>query len=327
MRVLTCGRQSASESAAKPSKSALKKQKALARVEKRQLEKAARAAARAQKAAGGDVQPADRPSPSEIPSRSQDSTPPVATSPVIMDALAASLEEDKTPEPEPVVEAKAKVEVIAPKPVNGAARSLPKVNGSAPSAPPKEPPAPAPAPPSPPVRHVPAPASAPESKPPAQPSFAPSEKVSASPPRRTDIENPPEKQLTPEQKEQVKKRASFVTRTLWTFIMIGGFISEWTDVPLWICRSVLTRLVSPALLLMGHVYMVILVMLCQTLVYREVTALFSLKRKDSGENVRGRDPWSKTLNWYFFAVTNYFLYGESIIYYFKVRPYLAPPVH
>jgi len=27
--------------------------------------------------------------------------------------------------------------------------------------------------------------------------------------------------------------------------------------------------------------------------------------------------WSKTLSWYFFAATNYFLYGESIIYYFK----------
>ena len=70
---------------------------------------------------------------------------------------------------------------------------------------------------------------------------------------------------------------------------------------------------------MGHAYMIILVMLCQTLVYREVTALFSLKRKDGQGNISGRDPWSKTLNWYFFAVTNYFLYGESIIYYFKVR--------
>ncbi len=71
---------------------------------------------------------------------------------------------------------------------------------------------------------------------------------------------------------------------------------------------------------MGHAYMVVLVMLCQTLVYREVTSLFSLRRQDTGgtENGRKRDPWSKTLNWYFFAVTNYFLYGESIIYYFKV---------
>jgi hypothetical protein len=67
--------------------------------------------------------------------------------------------------------------------------------------------------------------------------------------------------------------------------------------------------------------MVLLVILCQTLVYREVTALFSLKgsKPDLGNTEsKGKDPWSKTLNWYFFAVTNYFLYGESIIYYFKV---------
>jgi phosphatidate cytidylyltransferase len=77
------------------------------------------------------------------------------------------------------------------------------------------------------------------------------------------------------------------------------------------------------LLLLGHVYMILLVMLCQTLVYREVTALFSLATTESESRGRGtvktKDPWSKTLNWYFFAVTNYFLYGESIIYYFKVR--------
>ena len=70
---------------------------------------------------------------------------------------------------------------------------------------------------------------------------------------------------------------------------------------------------------MGHAYMVVLVFVCQTLVYREVTSLFSLKRKGTEGEGNGRDPWSKTLNWYFFAVANYFLYGESIIYYFKVR--------
>lgn len=76
------------------------------------------------------------------------------------------------------------------------------------------------------------------------------------------------------------------------------------------------------LLLLGHVYMILLVIACQTLVYREVTALFSLATTESDPHNRGivkaRDPWSKTLNWYFFAVTNYFLYGESIIHYFKV---------
>jgi phosphatidate cytidylyltransferase len=79
---------------------------------------------------------------------------------------------------------------------------------------------------------------------------------------------------------------------------------------------------------MGHSYMICLVLFCQTLVYREVTALFSLKNAESKTDTlsldhnnkqQGRDPWSKTLNWYFFATTNYFLYGESIIYYFKVR--------
>ena len=90
-------------------------------------------------------------------------------------------------------------------------------------------------------------------------------------------------------------------------------------------HPLLTRVnadIRPGLLLMGHAYLIILVMLCQTLVYREVTALFSLKdvSPEIAEfAVKGnKDPWSKPLNWYFFAVTNYFLYGESIIYYFKV---------
>jgi phosphatidate cytidylyltransferase len=68
---------------------------------------------------------------------------------------------------------------------------------------------------------------------------------------------------------------------------------------------------------MGHICMIILVFLCQTLVYREVTRLFTLMDSKPLE-YRGKDPWSKTLNWYFFATSNYFLYGESIIYYFKV---------
>ena len=55
--------------------------------------------------------------------------------------------------------------------------------------------------------------------------------------------------------------------------------------------------------------MICLVLLIQTLVYREISALFRSTN----------DPWSNTLNWYFLAVANYFLYGETIIYYFKVR--------
>ncbi|WVN88720.1 uncharacterized protein L203_103933 [Cryptococcus depauperatus CBS 7841] len=91
-----------------------------------------------------------------------------------------------------------------------------------------------------------------------------------------------------------------IVRTIWTFIMIGAFIT---------------------LLCMGHPYVILLVILCQTLVYKEITALFDLR--DHGEACEDgplrdkTDRWSKTLNWYFFVVANYFLYGESIVYYFK----------
>lgn len=71
---------------------------------------------------------------------------------------------------------------------------------------------------------------------------------------------------------------------------------------------------------MGHVCVIILVFLCQTLVYREVTRLFALM-DSKPVDYEGKDPWSNTLSWYFFATSNYFLYGESIIYYFKV------PIH
>jgi len=73
---------------------------------------------------------------------------------------------------------------------------------------------------------------------------------------------------------------------------------------------------------MGHVCVIILVFLCQSLVYREVTRLFTLMDSKPVE-YKGKDPWSKTLSWYFFAIVNYFLYGESIIYYFKVHIHCA----
>ncbi|WWC67782.1 uncharacterized protein I206_101694 [Kwoniella pini CBS 10737] len=113
------------------------------------------------------------------------------------------------------------------------------------------------------------------------------------------ISTPPKKALLP-QLPVVKKDRNVIERTTWTFIMIGGFIG---------------------LLCMGHPYMILLVMLCQALVYKEVTALFDLRDHGANKvevaNGEKGDKWSKTLNWYFFVVCNYFLYGESIIYYFK----------
>ncbi|RIB08385.1 phosphatidate cytidylyltransferas-like protein [Gigaspora rosea] len=87
-----------------------------------------------------------------------------------------------------------------------------------------------------------------------------------------------------------KKWKNMAVRTLWTFVMIGGFF---------------------AILAAGHSMVVILVVIIQTLVYKEVIALAHVPSREK------KLPWFKTLNWYFLASTNYFLYGESIIYYFK----------
>ena len=99
--------------------------------------------------------------------------------------------------------------------------------------------------------------------------------------------------------------------------MLGGFLGQRNTI--YKAARELIRIVLGCLL-MGHVCMIILVFLCQTIVYREVTRLFTLMDSKPVE-YGGRDPWSKTLSWYFFATANYFLYGESIIHYFKV------PIH
>ncbi|KAI3627096.1 phosphatidate cytidylyltransferase [Malassezia furfur] len=106
-------------------------------------------------------------------------------------------------------------------------------------------------------------------------------------------------------------------RTVFSLLMIAGFLT---------------------ILLMGPSYMILLVLVIETLVYREVTALFNIpgrasltgstraSQSEGDEEVdaeqrrqdkRRQEVWSKTLSWYFFAVCNFFLYGESLIYYFK----------
>ena len=88
-------------------------------------------------------------------------------------------------------------------------------------------------------------------------------------------------------------------------------------------------------LLMGPAYLILLVLVLETLVYRGITALFNipgrniLSTRDQSEpeededadqsqhTVQREELWSKTLSWYFFAVCNFFLYGESLVYYFK----------
>ncbi|CCL98688.1 uncharacterized protein FIBRA_00691 [Fibroporia radiculosa] len=276
--------ESGSESMSKPSKSALKKAKEVARLERQQQRKAAARAAKAQSVGLS-------PSPAQVPTADTPATTPKSS------AQAA----DAEPAEPSHTELPAKGADEEPSPDKPYTNGTAHLQVDATPAPPKSPPmsqVASAAKPSPPASVDPPP----ELKP------APIEKpATPSPPKSANSEakvsnghvdsGALKQQEALLDGEQVKKRRNILTRTLWTFIMIGGFLM---------------------LLLMGHAYMIMLVLLCQTLVYREVTSLFSLKRKDSGETrSRGRDPWSKTLNWYFFVVTNYFLYGESIIYYFK----------
>lgn len=87
-----------------------------------------------------------------------------------------------------------------------------------------------------------------------------------------------------------KKKANFLTRTFWTFVMFAGFFTA---------------------LFMGHIYIICIMTAIQIISFKEVIAIASVP-------IRARQlRSSKSLNWYWLATTMYFLYGESVIYYFK----------
>lgn len=102
----------------------------------------------------------------------------------------------------------------------------------------------------------------------------------------TDDEKVPVK----EQSEFEKKRQTFITRAIWTFVMIGIFFGS---------------------MFAGHIYMLIIVTAVQIISYKEVIAIANVPSR--ARSLR----FTKTLNWYFLGSTMYFLYGESVIYYFK----------
>ncbi|KAJ3301143.1 hypothetical protein HDV03_001314 [Kappamyces sp. JEL0829] len=90
--------------------------------------------------------------------------------------------------------------------------------------------------------------------------------------------------------------------TFWTFVMIAGFL---------------------LILYSGHHYVILLVVAMQIMVYREVISIGIGPTK-----MKGDLPWFRSLHWFFLASTNYFLYGESIIHYYKasvlVDAFLSP---
>ncbi|CAO3664050.1 unnamed protein product [Umbelopsis vinacea] len=87
-----------------------------------------------------------------------------------------------------------------------------------------------------------------------------------------------------------KKWKNWWLRTITTLIMIGSFFF---------------------ILASGHVWVIVMVEAIQTLVYREIIQIAQVPAK--ARNVK----WFKTMSWYFLISTNYFLYGESIMHYFK----------
>lgn len=62
---------------------------------------------------------------------------------------------------------------------------------------------------------------------------------------------------------------------------------------------------------MGHIYIIGIVTAVQIVSFKEVIAIANVPSR--ARKLR----FTKALNWYWLATTMYFLYGESVIYYFK----------
>ncbi|OAD09245.1 hypothetical protein MUCCIDRAFT_32731 [Mucor lusitanicus CBS 277.49] len=86
-----------------------------------------------------------------------------------------------------------------------------------------------------------------------------------------------------------KKWQNWWIRTITTLIMIAAFF---------------------VVLASGYIWSIVMVMIITVLVYREVISI-------AYHSAKGNLRWFKTMSWYYLITTEYFLYGESIIYYFK----------
>jgi phosphatidate cytidylyltransferase len=61
----------------------------------------------------------------------------------------------------------------------------------------------------------------------------------------------------------------------------------------------------------GHIYIIILVTTAQIISFKEVVSIINVPSRS--RSLR----FTKSLNWYFLGTAMYYLYGESVIYYFK----------
>ena len=61
----------------------------------------------------------------------------------------------------------------------------------------------------------------------------------------------------------------------------------------------------------GHIFIILVVTAVQVVSFKEIIAISNVPSR--ARSLR----FTKTLNWYFLGTGMYYLYGESIIYYFK----------
>jgi phosphatidate cytidylyltransferase len=101
----------------------------------------------------------------------------------------------------------------------------------------------------------------------------------------------PEQPEETEQEMAVRKRQEFWTRTRWTFAMFLSFM--------FVIAS-------------GALYVAALIVCIKVGMFYEILGLKRNKEKDK------RIPWFRTLNWYFFATTIYYVYGRILQYHIQV---------
>ncbi|KAI5970834.1 CDS1 [Candida margitis] len=90
--------------------------------------------------------------------------------------------------------------------------------------------------------------------------------------------------------EKEKKKQAFITRTIWTFVMIGIFF---------------------VIMASGHLPIITMVLLFQLLTFKEIIALTSEPARDK------KIPYNRSLNWYFLAATWYYLDFPSFVEFFQ----------
>ncbi|CEJ03560.1 Putative Phosphatidate cytidylyltransferase [Rhizopus microsporus] len=116
------------------------------------------------------------------------------------------------------------------------------------------------------------------------------------------------KTTTAEQPKHSKSESKKVEEEVVTLLASEVPNKKWRN---WWIRTITTLIMISMFFIVlasGYIWSIIMVMIITVLVYREVIQIASTK---------GNLRWYKTLSWYYLIAAEYFLSGESIIYYFK----------